>query len=64
MNYDNFKTIFDITKNKFKDMGLCSEEIKLYSDFLVGYGENRKLSRKGLRIYKKLIFKSICVHVY
>ena len=64
MRYNNIKQIFNVTENKFLDKGLCYEESTLWYKELIGKGENAKLYRKGLRIYKKLIFKQICVHIY
>lgn len=65
LNIDFLKKEFDIENNKFKDNGTNTEEFELWKNKFTDSGsENSKLTKQGRRIYKKIIFKEICFHLY
>lgn len=65
LNIDFLKKIFDIENNKFKDNRTNTEEVKLWKNkFIDDNSKNPKLTKQGRRVYKKIIFKEICFHLY
>jgi hypothetical protein len=58
--------IFDLLNNKFKDVRISKEEGSIWPKYLTnGIKDiNSKLTKAGVRIYKKMIFKRICYHFY
>lgn len=65
LNENYLKNIFDAENTKFNHCRLTHDEVLLHRPEIIGKGyEKSKFSTKGRRIYKKLIFKSICFHIY
>lgn len=65
LNYEQIKTIFDLEKNNFRDNVMSEDEGVLWSKHFVNkQGIDLKLTKIGVRLYKKFIFKLICVHLY
>jgi hypothetical protein len=59
------KNIFDFENNKFKDNNVTREESDLwFNELLDKNSEFSKLSKKGIRVLKKIIFKHVCFHLY
>ena len=58
--------IFDLLNNKFRNSSISNEEFLLYKNCIIKRfnKEGSKFTKKGRRIYKKIIFKHLCFHLY